>query len=129
LYESLFPSPVKLIVEIAAENMCQGLDNVSPTLLTEDTGVKKMRLVFGNNVLHLYANDGQAKAEDSVECNNQSHTEWEEVGFEATVDHKAITEFFELIKTGPVIVTGNVGTKPILFTAGNRKLLVTTVKA
>ena len=116
--DSYFPTNPTFEAEVAADAMAEALKNVSPTLaFNEVYEVSPVRLAFSNDSVHLSTTDGKAKAEDWIDCSSLN-------SFETTIDHRCLREFFNLVKGMAVKITGTNGIKPILFTAGNYKLLV-----
>lgn len=127
-YEQLIPTQPGLVVNLQAEVVKESLDVVSPILLEDDKGVRRLRMRFANNLFKLFVNNGAALAEDTTDCEMVlPEPIWgDDVGFECTVDHRAMIDFFSVVK-GNITATGTKTNAPILFAADNYKMLVTTM--
>ncbi len=121
-YDHLMPAKPAFEAILDAEKVKEGLDDISPMSVADLNNVRNLKMSFTLETLRMSTDDGKAKAEVVLDCQMPDGLNSE---LTATVDHRALSDFFSMVK-GSVTMTGIDGLRPILFTSGNQKLLVTT---
>jgi DNA polymerase III sliding clamp (beta) subunit (PCNA family) len=123
----LFPTTPLFRAEVDAEAMAEGLKQVSPMVVVDEQGHRKMNASFGSSI-RLSAISGNSKAQDEVDYNPITPDPmFDPTPFDAILDHRNLSEFFDLVK-GKVTVTGTTTVSPMLFTSGNLKFLVNPMR-
>jgi DNA polymerase III sliding clamp (beta) subunit (PCNA family) len=130
-YKHLIPKAPVFVVELDAEQMTEGLDTVGTTVAADNQNAYHLTMRFGFKPSEclLCTTDGIAKSEDYVKCAvTTPNPDLDPLGahFVTTVDHKSVRAFFSQIK-GTVQMQADAEDKPLLFSAGNRKILISTL--
>lgn len=119
LYAQLLPE-ANTVFTFDGEALKEAVDQVSPTASDDDGGIRRLHLSFRENGLRLRTGEGSAKSEAWCDCKPQQ-------AFEYILNYVALADFCGQLQ-GPVTMTASDEFKPVLFTSGNHKLLVSRLK-
>lgn len=126
-FESLVPRSFSIEANIKVLDMKEALKRVA-SMKDEGSDTTSVTMKISGETLQLLtgnSTDGTAKDEIDIEVLKPDPL-LEDVSFTAKVNHKYLTEFFNLVN-GTVFFGGVDSTAPVWFKAGNFKLLATTI--